>query len=416
MRSDQGSAASKPSAIRIRVWEALSELCLDTELQPSDFASISRILVEAGLDDAEIERAWLREVAPVCFTNLLSVAGEWAGFNREWLVGEITRPRRWRERALAASLFLFRRASRLPDWLELKSWIALRRASPALLDSELHAPEPARRLRAAILTAEQGGAGAASLIEDPDPGVRRQVLRLARGLAREQIAARLEDADEGVRQEAARRLAREAQAGDLSVVLEALARGSGSVRYALAGVPWRIVDVPTAIDALGRMLGDPVSGRRLGAAAACTARWSELSRDKSPADERHRPLRDALSELAFCGVAEERSAAVTALGWWQAWTGEAALDLAAFAKDPEPAVRESAAYALGHAGRADPDALAALERLLEDEPSRFSALYAAKELGARAASLRPHVEKLRHAKDPLVRGAADSCAEAMDQP
>ena len=83
------------------VWVALSELWLDTELSTEDLERIARVMAESGLGIDELREIYLVEVAPVVSPNLLSVAGEWAGFDEEWLCSQIIhnlrhRPRRTR--------------------------------------------------------------------------------------------------------------------------------------------------------------------------------------------------------------------------------------------------------------------------------------------------------------------------------
>lgn len=60
------------------VWEALSELFLDTEI---DLEGIAERLKESGFSLADIEHILKTEVAPVLGGNLFSVAGEWAFFD-----------------------------------------------------------------------------------------------------------------------------------------------------------------------------------------------------------------------------------------------------------------------------------------------------------------------------------------------
>jgi hypothetical protein len=74
---------------RKQVWQALSELFLDTELQEYDFAYISRVLAESGHTDNELHCILFGEVFPACISNLRHPAGEWSGFNMDWLVEEI---------------------------------------------------------------------------------------------------------------------------------------------------------------------------------------------------------------------------------------------------------------------------------------------------------------------------------------
>ena len=71
------------------VWEALSELFLDTELQEYDFARVSRVLAESGYTNEELHSILFREVFPACVPNLHHPAGAWTGFNTNWLEEEI---------------------------------------------------------------------------------------------------------------------------------------------------------------------------------------------------------------------------------------------------------------------------------------------------------------------------------------
>lgn len=73
---------------RIKIWVALSDLFLDTDVTPF-YESISRVCAESNYSADELKYILLSEVAPVCGINLLSVAGEWTGFDEEWLVDNI---------------------------------------------------------------------------------------------------------------------------------------------------------------------------------------------------------------------------------------------------------------------------------------------------------------------------------------
>ena len=73
------------------LWIALSELWLDTELMPADLEDIARIMADSDLTIKELREVYLVEVAPVVSPNLLTVAGEWAGFDEEWLCSQIMR-------------------------------------------------------------------------------------------------------------------------------------------------------------------------------------------------------------------------------------------------------------------------------------------------------------------------------------
>jgi hypothetical protein len=71
------------------IWVALSKLYLDTELSESTLLSIVETFKKSVFTLAEIKKIDRTEVFPVLQVNLVSVAGEWAGFDEEWLVETI---------------------------------------------------------------------------------------------------------------------------------------------------------------------------------------------------------------------------------------------------------------------------------------------------------------------------------------
>jgi hypothetical protein len=74
-----------PVDARMPVWSAMAELFLDTELQPGDHLRIAAVLAASDYSEAELEDIFRCEVSPALESNLRSVAGEWTGFDREWL-------------------------------------------------------------------------------------------------------------------------------------------------------------------------------------------------------------------------------------------------------------------------------------------------------------------------------------------
>ncbi len=70
---------------RASVWEALANFWLDTELLDNEIDHIAHILAESPYTIEEIQAIHRYEVAPAVSSNLLSVAGEWSGFDSEWL-------------------------------------------------------------------------------------------------------------------------------------------------------------------------------------------------------------------------------------------------------------------------------------------------------------------------------------------
>jgi hypothetical protein len=72
------------------VWDALSSLFLDTD------TSLSRewraqLLSASPYPLEQLHYILVDEVYPICRWNLLSIAGEWAGFDLVWLEGKILR-------------------------------------------------------------------------------------------------------------------------------------------------------------------------------------------------------------------------------------------------------------------------------------------------------------------------------------
>lgn len=91
--SEEPPAAEADLDRRRRVWEVLSELYLDTELDDRDNERIAAVLVASGYSVGQLEEILYREIHPVLRANLLSVAGEWTGFDLSWIEEQILRRR-----------------------------------------------------------------------------------------------------------------------------------------------------------------------------------------------------------------------------------------------------------------------------------------------------------------------------------
>jgi len=78
---------------REALWLALSELWLDTELQPFQHAHMAEVIRASGLPLDELEAILLYEVAPAVWQNAHCVAGVWTGFDPDWLIAACRRNR-----------------------------------------------------------------------------------------------------------------------------------------------------------------------------------------------------------------------------------------------------------------------------------------------------------------------------------
>jgi hypothetical protein len=93
-------ASSSELDARIPVWVALSDLYLDTDVSLS-YDYVVRTLVASPYSLEQLHETLMYDVHPVLYPNLLSMAGEWAGFDETCLVERILAARkqpRWRRR------------------------------------------------------------------------------------------------------------------------------------------------------------------------------------------------------------------------------------------------------------------------------------------------------------------------------
>ncbi|WP_420126389.1 DUF7079 family protein [Longimicrobium sp.] len=71
--------------VRLPVWDAIADLFLDTVVDTPMLQRVADELARSPFSIDELRQIYLFEVAPVVHRNLKIVAGEWAGFGREWL-------------------------------------------------------------------------------------------------------------------------------------------------------------------------------------------------------------------------------------------------------------------------------------------------------------------------------------------
>lgn len=128
---------------RTRVWMALAEQFLDTETR-TWIPNAALACLEAGCDLREARHIWRYEVTPAVWS--WDLVGEWAGWDDNWLIGEIERLRgRWPNRPGMLPYLVYR----LRVHVLHGSWLAIERCLRALLA----VPAPERAGRARDLTA-----------------------------------------------------------------------------------------------------------------------------------------------------------------------------------------------------------------------------------------------------------------------
>jgi hypothetical protein len=96
---------------RLPVWHVLSDIFLDTELQPLDYQWIAAVLASSGYRRDELRSIFENEVAPAFIVNLFSVAGEWTSWSQDEVrqimlrsIGRRFSPARWVGKRLARRL------------------------------------------------------------------------------------------------------------------------------------------------------------------------------------------------------------------------------------------------------------------------------------------------------------------------
>jgi hypothetical protein len=84
--------AQAPNTLAARrpLWQALSDLYLDNEPTERDLAWIADVCARSPYSLNEINHIMFGEVYPSLIGNLFSMAGEWAGFDPEWLINKIS--------------------------------------------------------------------------------------------------------------------------------------------------------------------------------------------------------------------------------------------------------------------------------------------------------------------------------------
>ncbi|SFJ52434.1 DUF7079 family protein [Jannaschia pohangensis] len=100
----------------------LSELFLDTDTRGS-LDRLAQELRATGVPVAALDRLMVEDVARVCLTNLYSPAGEWEGFDTDWLLARIAKNRADPGVLAPVRRWMRRRALRrmVPEWSDLRA-------------------------------------------------------------------------------------------------------------------------------------------------------------------------------------------------------------------------------------------------------------------------------------------------------
>lgn len=76
---------------RKKLWLALSELYLDTEISESTLYSIIKTAKKGNVSFETLNKINKEEVFPALFKNGLSATGVWTGFEESWLIETISK-------------------------------------------------------------------------------------------------------------------------------------------------------------------------------------------------------------------------------------------------------------------------------------------------------------------------------------
>ena len=111
------------------VWIALSDLYLDTDIEPF-LEPCAQLLADSAFSREELQHMLLDEVHPALVTNLLSVAGEWGSFDRDWLCARLRQKRSaWHPRVWLARRIM--RGYARTQWQRLDEIIVRLRSAQA---------------------------------------------------------------------------------------------------------------------------------------------------------------------------------------------------------------------------------------------------------------------------------------------
>ncbi|KAI1907637.1 hypothetical protein LOZ61_004764 [Ophidiomyces ophidiicola] len=76
---------------------ALSRLFLNTQFLTDDYNDIAAALRPLDMSLESLDHVLRHDLFPILYPNLLEVAGEWTGFDEDWLLKEVECRRRFRD-------------------------------------------------------------------------------------------------------------------------------------------------------------------------------------------------------------------------------------------------------------------------------------------------------------------------------
>ena len=114
---------------RIPVWEKLSQFYLDTELDYYDYRQIALTIIQSPFSLEQVKKINRREVFPILYVNLLTMTGEWSGFDKDWLVEKIEKRGRRRNALSKLGLFIIHGPLK---WMYLRHWPEVEKAMSEL--------------------------------------------------------------------------------------------------------------------------------------------------------------------------------------------------------------------------------------------------------------------------------------------
>jgi hypothetical protein len=127
-----GASQEHPQDSRIPVWLALSELYLDTDVAAL-YPQIAKTLADSPYALDALHDMLMYDIHPALYPNLMIVAGEWAGFDDDWLLARVAQVRK-RSRLRRRFSHLFVRSIR-DDWRAVAAMIVDLRAATKIAEA-----------------------------------------------------------------------------------------------------------------------------------------------------------------------------------------------------------------------------------------------------------------------------------------